>query len=258
MPTRRNSGFLAALMLCMLGVAIRCAVADSTPGSEPPFLRLTRADAWYGLATVAAVGGIGVADDWFRERAAASDGTGTRRLARSVRPFGAPEVLGPALILAYAGGRVFAHPRLSAASVRIGASVAVAGTVAAALKIGVGRVRPRDVAQETDHFQPFSRNHSFPSGHATLAFAGAAALDQETTAGWVPWVAYPVAALVGWSRVQDDEHWASDVVAGAALGFWTARKTETALRVRDRRNESLGLGLQGDGKGLRLAARVSF
>ena len=58
---------------------------------------------------------------------------------------------------------------------------------------------------------------------------------RETTRGWVPWVAYPIASLVGWSRVQDDEHWASDVVAGAALGLWTARKTEEALRVHAQR-----------------------
>jgi PAP2 superfamily protein len=258
MPTRGNSGLWAALALCTLGVAPGGATADSAPRPKAPLVRLTRADAWYGLATVGTVVGIGQADEWFRERAMASDGVGTRRLARSVRPFGAPQVLGPALLLAYAGGRVFARPDLSAASVRVGASVMVAGTAAAALKIGVGRVRPRDVDQETDRFQPFSRHHSFPSGHATLAFAAAAALDQETTAGWVPWVSYPIALLVGWSRVQDDEHWASDVVAGAALGFWTARKTDEALRVHARQPGRVGLVLRRDGEHLRLAARVSF
>ena len=32
-------------------------------------------------------------------------------------------------------------------------------------------------------------------------------------------VAYPVAALVGLSMVQEDRHWASDAVAGAGLGM---------------------------------------
>ncbi len=260
MRARRDPGVAAslALALALLAAVPNRALAESAPPPGPPLVRLTRADAWYGLAALAAVGGLGLADDWFRARAAASDGAGARRLARSVRPLGAPQVLGPALVLAYLGGRALERPGLSAASVRVAASVAVAGTAAGGLKLAVGRVRPADSAGETDHFQPFSSHHSFPSGHATLAFASAAALDDETTAGWVPWVAYPLAGLVGWSRVQDDQHWASDVVAGAALGFWAARKTEAALRTRAGRAERLGILVQGGNRGLRLGGRLSF
>ena len=31
----------------------------------------------------------------------------------------------------------------------------------------------------------------------------------------------------GLTRVRDDRHWASDVIAGAALGGWVARKVDT-------------------------------
>jgi membrane-associated phospholipid phosphatase len=41
-----------------------------------------------------------------------------------------------------------------------------------------------------------------------------------------------MAGLVGWSRLRDGEHWSSDVVAGAALGFWTARKAVDFARRR--------------------------
>ena len=111
---------------------------------------------------------------------------------------------------------------------------------------------------EADPYQPFSGHASFPSGHSSLAFATATALDRETEAGWVPWVVYPIAGLVAWSRVHDDKHWTSDVVAGAALGAWTAAKTHDVLRERDRRAGRLGLWL-GSGPGAtRAAVRLSF
>jgi membrane-associated phospholipid phosphatase len=45
---------------------------------------------------------------------------------------------------------------------------------------------------------------------------------------WVPPVAYGLATLVGLSRIYDNAHWASDVMAGAAIGFLSA-KAMTAL-----------------------------
>ena len=37
--------------------------------------------------------------------------------------------------------------------------------------------------------------------------------------GWVPYVAYGTASLVGFSRMSRDAHYASDVLAGAAIGI---------------------------------------
>src|SRR5262245_57564190 len=86
----RAVGNTFAAVLAVLVVVPAAVRADATPGTDAPLIHLSRADAWYGLAAVAAVGGIGLADDWFRERALASDGDGSRRLGRAVRPLGAP------------------------------------------------------------------------------------------------------------------------------------------------------------------------
>jgi membrane-associated phospholipid phosphatase len=115
-----------------------------------------------------------------------------------------------------------------------------------------------EAAAGSGPYQPFSGHASFPSGHATLAFATATALDRETRAGWVPLVAYPLAALVGWSRVRDDQHWTSDVVAGAALGAWTAAKAHDALRGRQGRSGRLGIHLDGRSGAIRTAVRLSY
>jgi membrane-associated phospholipid phosphatase len=74
------------------------------------------------------------------------------------------------------------------------------------------------------------KNLSFPSGHATLAFATAAAL-----AIFLPrWRAgfYIVAAMVAAERVLENAHYVSDVVAGALVGWICAQLIARLLQVR--------------------------
>ena len=79
-----------------------------------------------------------------------------------------------------------------------------------ALKYTIHEERP-------DH----SDHHSFPSGHTTVAFAGAHVLCKEY-ARKSPWIAvagYGVAAAVAADRVAQDRHHWQDVCAGAAIGI---------------------------------------
>ena len=71
-----------------------------------------------------------------------------------------------------------------------------------------------------DRTRPNGGHMSFPSGHATSAFAGAAFLQRRY--GWAFGVpAYGLASYVAYSRVHAKEHYTSDVVAGAAIGIAT-------------------------------------
>jgi membrane-associated phospholipid phosphatase len=106
------------------------------------------------------------------------------------------------------------------------------------LKGIVGRARPYvDVNEPHDYeaFRGFSGGtdyRAFPSGHAISAFAAAAAVTSETKRWWpkrkLQWIVGPVmyggAAAVGWSRMYDNKHWASDVLTGAAIGTFTGLK----------------------------------
>lgn len=57
---------------------------------------------------------------------------------------------------------------------------------------------------------------SFPSGHASAGFTAATLI---TDSGGSPAIWYPLAAVVGLSRVHVTIHHASDVVAGAVVGL---------------------------------------
>jgi membrane-associated phospholipid phosphatase len=62
--------------------------------------------------------------------------------------------------------------------------------------------------------------NSFPSGHATVAWSLAAATSKHfEEEKWVPWIVYPLAGAVSFSRVSSGNHFASDAVIGSALGY---------------------------------------
>lgn len=70
-----------------------------------------------------------------------------------------------------------------------------------------------------------SANNSFPSGHTATAFVAAEFLHQEYKGQsvWISVGGYAAASLIGVSRVLNDKHWISDVVAGAGIGILSTR-----------------------------------
>jgi len=220
---------------------------------DPPLV--TTRDLWLGLGAAGATALVAANDGWFRDRALEVDSRGARSLARAAQPLGNPGVVAPALLLTYVTARLARREPLEHATLRTGISVGVAGGAALLVKEIVGRDRPSEAPGDPDRFHPFSGHDSFPSGHAVVAFATATALTRETRSRWVPWVAYPAAALVGWSRVHDDLHWTSDVVAGAALGIFLSAKTEDFLARRH--FAALGLSVEPHGVGWRVAIELA-
>ena len=100
--------------------------------------------------------------------------------------------------------------------VNTGASVVVAFGAKSALKAMIKEERP-------DH----SDNKSFPSGHASMAFAAARSIDKEFRKDciWIPIAGYAAATAIGIERVANKHHHWYDVVAGAAVGVGSAELT---------------------------------
>jgi membrane-associated phospholipid phosphatase len=116
------------------------------------------------------------------------------------------------------------RPRLSDAGVAALEAGAVAWVAAEGMKYAFGRAAP-NAGLGQGEFDPGTKG-SFPSGHATLMWAAVTPYAKEFDAPWL----YGVAAITNAARVASREHWLSDTVAGAALGYvaghlaWEARR----------------------------------
>jgi membrane-associated phospholipid phosphatase len=102
------------------------------------------------------------------------------------------------------------------------ASILAGGIATPLLKWTAGRSRP-NTGEGAYASDPFSGNASFPSGHATNAFAVASVFAAHSDGWLVPTIAYTLATGVAVSRVHDNVHFASDVIAGAVIGTAVGR-----------------------------------
>jgi membrane-associated phospholipid phosphatase len=129
----------------------------------------------------------------------------------------------------YAVGRADGQRRVQALGLHSVESIVFAGMISGSLKMLAGRQRPyADITNPYDFqlWRGFSddKYRSFPSGHTTAAFAFASTLTRETQFWWphAAWaigtVFYGGAGLIGLSRIYNNQHWASDVMAGATIG----------------------------------------
>ncbi len=118
----------------------------------------------------------------------------------------------------YGGGVLADQPELRALGADAGIAILISRVaIDLPLKTLAGRTRPLD-EEGSHHFKFFGKGDSFPSGHATQAFAIASVVAAHTENLWLAGGAYGMATLVGLARVERREHYLSDVVAGAFLG----------------------------------------
>ena len=106
--------------------------------------------------------------------------------------------------------------------------------LAQVMKATTRRLLPGYIAPNGDFSGSWFRNHSgpwytapgsFPSGHmiAATSIATVFARRYGRTHRWVPWMAYGLAGMVGFSRLTLSAHFPSEVFAATFLGYTIAR-----------------------------------
>lgn len=120
----------------------------------------------------------------------------------------------------YTGGLAFDLPGVRRAGRHVFQTALYAGMVTTLVKTVLGRHRPflNDGPYAFQGFNTHDEYNSFPSGHSTLAFSVAASLSADIDHPAATVILYGLASITAWSRMYDNRHWGSDVVAGAIVG----------------------------------------
>jgi membrane-associated phospholipid phosphatase len=168
---------------------------------------------WLGAGAAASLI-IHPADDYINNRLSTSDSAKTSfKAGRYIGSF-------PVLIGTSAATYIVGRARSSRRGRHLGMDLIEATLLSEGftevIKVSVRRERPiRDDGTRAS-------GYAFPSGHAAGTFAAATVLQQHLGWRWaVP--TYTIASYVAMSRLADDRHWASDVMAGAAEGIIIGR-----------------------------------
>jgi undecaprenyl-diphosphatase len=119
-------------------------------------------------------------------------------------------------------GIVKDNKELKRKSYEILGGIAIELIISESLKSIIDRDRPAEkYPAEIFPYKTMS-GRSFPSGHASLAFATAASLSIQCKKWYVTVPAYLWASSVGYSRMYLGVHYPTDVLGGAAIGIGSA------------------------------------
>jgi membrane-associated phospholipid phosphatase len=180
-----------------------------------PF-HMKRSDAKWWLLFGTATGALIATDHWTsRQLPNTNDQT---RFSARVSDVGALYTVVPVTAAFYLGGVLTDNAKARETGL-LGAEALADGLVVfEVLKLATQRQRP---LTDGGHGQFFHGGDSFPSGHTMAAFALASVIAHEyRNKKVVPVIAYGLATLVGATRFSARKHFASDVVAAGAMGWF--------------------------------------
>ena len=168
-----------------------------------------------------------------------NDNPGLRNTSQYVTDFGASYEV---YVLAAFGlyGLIFKSDKVKTTTLLATQAYITAGAMSEAVKFLSSRQRPNYIAPDqtepqnnvfngpaifNGHSAATGFSSSFPSGHTTAAFSAATVYAYEYKDEiLIPVLAYTAASLVGISRITQNAHWTTDVIAGAALGYITGKQ----------------------------------
>lgn len=219
-------------LLVALSIAAQPALAqrpDSASRGDRTFM--TRRDLWIGAAALGATALLSIWDD---DIALASQkdrkrGVGIDRFATRASKVN-ETTLTVAGLLTYGIGRVTRSRGVADVALHATEAVVLASLASQVIRGPLGRTRPHVTGDSNQYnFEAFKGFRSFehrayPSIHTSSSIAVATALTMEvhrrkpSATKFAAPLLLGVGLLPGLSRIQLDQHWASDIAAGAVMG----------------------------------------
>jgi len=132
----------------------------------------------------------------------------------------------------YAIGLIRKDSKMQRTALFGGEAVVDSEILTTVLKDATKRLRPADIQAGRNYADSWFESGgslvggrgSFPSGHTITAFSVATVVARRYgNHKWIPYAAYGMATLVGFSRLSLSAHFLSDVFMGGALGYSISR-----------------------------------
>jgi len=191
--------------------------------------------------------------DWVQKRR-----TGTSNdVFKGINNLGSGLYVGGLLAALYASGEISRENSLRKTALLSLESWLTSAVFTTGVKVIVGRARPW-TGESSHSFHPFSArsgHNSFPSGHACTAWSVATTIADQTDSPIVDGLAYTLATLVSFSRVHNNDHWASDAFVGSAVGYFMAKKVCALNKRQSKEKLSFSFQVSKGGQALNLSLK---
>jgi hypothetical protein len=177
-------------------------------------------------AIIVTTGGLYLLDEELRDLYQRNRIKVTDDIFTVAEQFGEVKIMLPLMAVTALGGYIAKDEKTIDTSLLCLKSSLISLAVTQTLKLASQRQRPfKEEGKKfwQDSGISFSKN-SFPSGHSTLVWSLAPVLaEQFKKTRLVPPTVYTIAVLTSLSRLNSDQHWTSDVFAGAVIGYVTGK-----------------------------------
>jgi len=244
-------GALMSLVPARAGAQDKHETTSASDSTNCPAL-FTRADPWILGGFIAGAAAIRPFDRQIANEIREPGAQNNRTAAHAAKVFnflGSPGTLIGGVAL-YGVGRIGHFDRVADLGLHGTEAIVVSAGITYVIKGLAGRQRPSHAGvNDPDDFNfgggfTSGGGTSFPSGHATAAFAAATVVTLETHRWWPKstWYIAPVmfggASMVGVARLYSNAHWASDVIMGAGIGTLTGLKVFRYNHVTSKNNRA--------------------
>ncbi len=165
-----------------------------------------------------AIGGAFLLDEEIREAWHRNiDSPRVDRLSRALYKSGTPLAGQVAIGLGLSASWLLDDRKMMNTAALATQSIFLTQAFAEATKWLTGRLRPNESEDSSGRWR--EGGASFFSGHASGTWGVATVVAERYPDGITPYLAYGWASAVSLSRINDDGHWASDVITGALAGY---------------------------------------